>query len=79
MEANVGTPDRIVRIVIAAVLAALIYLGQLSGTAAIVAGVIAAGLLISALISRCMVYKLIGVDTTTKEVSYSTTDDRAGL
>ena len=79
MEKNVGTGDRVVRIVIAAVLGLLIYLGQLTGTAATITGVVAVLLLLSALLSRCLIYKLTGIDTTTEEVSYSTTDDRAGL
>lgn len=79
MEKNVGSGDRVVRIVIAAVLGVLIYLGQITGTAATVAGVVAALLLVSALLSRCLVYKIAGIDTCVKESSYSTTDDRAGL
>ena len=36
-------------------------------------------LLLTALMSRCMLYKIAGIDTTTRESSYSTTDDRSGL
>jgi hypothetical protein len=79
MEKNVGSGDRSVRIVIALALVALIYFAHLTGTAAIVTGIVAAALLISALLSRCLIYKLAGIDTTMKESSYSTTDDRAGL
>ncbi|MEO6432388.1 MAG: YgaP-like transmembrane domain [Sphingomicrobium sp.] len=79
MEKNVGSGDRIVRIIIAIVLGCLIYLGQITGTAATIVGVIAVLLLLSALLSRCLIYKIAGIDTTMKESSYSTTDDRAGL
>ena len=79
MEKNVGPEDRVVRIVVAIALGVLIYVGVLEGTAAIVTGVIAVALLLSALLSRCLVYKLIGVDTSVQEQSYSTTDDRSGL
>jgi hypothetical protein len=79
MEKNVGPEDRVVRIVVAIALGVLIYVGVLEGTAAIVTGVIAVALLLSALLSRCLIYKLIGVDTSVQEQSYSTTDDRAGL
>ena len=58
---------------------ALIYLVPLEGLAAIIAGIVAAVLLVTALTSRCLMYKLAGIDTTTKETSYSTTDDRAGF
>jgi Protein of unknown function (DUF2892) len=79
MASNVGASDRVVRILIGLGLGVLIYLGTLSGLAAIVAGIVAAYLLISGLLARCIVYKLIGVDTSVQEQPYSTTDDRAGL
>lgn len=79
MEKNVGSGDRVVRIVIAALLAVLIAVGTLQGTAALIAGIAAAVLLLTALMSRCMIYKIAGIDTTTRESSYSTTDDRSGL
>ena len=79
MEKNVGSGDRLFRIIVAILLVALIYFVPLTGLAAIIAGIAAAILLITALTSRCLMYKLAGIDTTHKEVSYSTTDDRAGL
>ena len=60
-------------------LAVLIYVGAIADTGAVIAGIIAAYLLVSALLTRCVFYKMIGVDTTTQEQSYSTTDDRSGL
>jgi hypothetical protein len=79
MARNVGPEDRIVRIVVALALALLIYLGTLGGTAAIVAGIVAAYLLVTGLVARCAVYKLIGVDTSVQEQPYSTTDERSGV
>ena len=79
MDKNVGPKDRIVRAVIAIVLAALLYVGVLEGTAGIVAGLAAVYLLITALLRSCLVYKLAGVDTNVEAQEYSTTDDRAGL
>ncbi len=79
MAKNVGPEDRIVRIVVALGLAILIYVGNLSDTAAIVTGIVAAYLLLSGLLSMCIIYKLIGVDTSVQEQPYSSTDDRAGL
>ena len=79
MEKNVGSGDRLFRIIVAVLLVALIYLVPLEGLAAIIAGIVAAVLLITALTSRCLISKLAGIDTTPKEASYSTTDDRAGL
>lgn len=79
MDKNLGREDRTVRVVVAIGLAVLIYLGLLPGIAGIVAGVVAAYLLITGLLARCVVYKLIDVDTSIQEQPYSTTDDRAGL
>jgi divalent metal cation (Fe/Co/Zn/Cd) transporter len=79
MDRNLGREDRTVRIVVAIGLAVLIYLGVLPGVAAIVAGVIAAYLLITGVLARCVLYKLADIDTSIQEQPYSTTDDRAGL
>ena len=79
MTRNVGPEDRIVRIVVALGLGLVIYLGNLTGVAAIVTGIVAAYLLISGLLSRCVVYKVIGVDTSVQEQPYSTTDERSGI
>ena len=79
MARNVGPEDRVVRIVLALVLCVLVYLGTLPGVAGIVAGVAAAYLLITGLLARCVLYRLIGVDTAVQEQPYSTTDERAGF
>ena len=79
MDRNVGPEDRVVRIVVALGLAVVIYVTGLNGIGAIAAGVAAAYLLITGLLGRCVVYKLIGVDTSVQEQPYSSTDDRAGL
>ena len=79
MDRNVGPEDRVVRIVVALGLGVLVYLKYLEGTAAIITGVVAAYLLITGLLARCLLYKVIGVDTSVQEQPYSTTDDRAGL
>ena len=79
MDRNVGPEDRIVRIVVGLLLVGLIYFVPITGTAAIIAGIVAAALIISGLLSRCLMYKLIGVDTSVQEQPYSSADDRAGL
>jgi hypothetical protein len=79
MARNVGPEDRVVRIVVGLALGVVIYLGYLEGIAAIVAGVIAAYLVITGLLARCIIYKAIDVDTSVQEQPYSTSDDRAGL
>ena len=79
MDKNLGPKDRIVRGVITVVLAVLVYVGVVEGTAGIVVGVVAAYLLITALLSSCLIYKLAGVDTSVEAQEYSTTDNRSGL
>jgi hypothetical protein len=79
MARNVGPEDRVVRIVVGLALGVITYLGYLEGIAAIVAGVVAAYLVVTGLLARCLVYKAIDVDTSVQEQPYSTSDDRAGL
>jgi Protein of unknown function (DUF2892) len=84
MTKNVGAADRVVRIVIGLGIAALIYVGTIGDfragdVAAIVAGIIAAYLILTGLFARCLVYKMGDIDTTIQEQPYSTTDDRSGL
>ena len=79
MDKNLGPKDRIVRTVVAIVLAVLAYVGVFGGVAQIVVGVIAAYFLITALLSTCLFYKLAGVDTSVEAQEYSTTDNRSGL
>jgi hypothetical protein len=80
MARNIGPEDRVVRIVVGLGIALLVYLGVIGGTiATVIAGVVAAYLVITGLLARCVIYKLIDVDTSVQEQPYSTTDDRAGL
>jgi hypothetical protein len=80
MARNVGPEDRVVRIVVALGLGVLLYMQViLNNIAAIAVGVVAVYLLITGLIGRCLIYKVIDVDTSVQEQPYSTTDDRAGL
>jgi flagellar biosynthesis component FlhA len=60
-------------------LALLAYLGVLPGIPTIIMAVLAAYLIISGLLARCLFYKLADIDTSVQEQPYSTTDDRAGL
>ena len=79
MDRNIGPEDRVVRIVVALGLAVLLYMQVIEGSAAIVVGVLAAYLLITGLLARCLFYKVADIDTSIQEQPYSTTDDRAGF
>lgn len=62
MTKNVGTLDRIIRIVLGAALIAAGYL-YLAGWQSIVAYVIGAGTLLTGIFGLCAVYKLLGIST----------------
>jgi hypothetical protein len=76
MTRNVGPEDRIGRIAIAIGLGILIYVGALSGTAAIVAGVVAVYLALTGLLARDLIYPMLGLDTSIQEQSYTKPDDQ---
>jgi hypothetical protein len=63
MKKNMGTTDKIIRVLLAAVFAFL-YFGQVvSGTAGIVVLVLAAVFLMTSMVSFCPLYTLVGVNT----------------
>lgn len=63
MTTNMGTVDRVVRLVLAAVVAILYFTSFISGTFAIVLGIVAAFLAITALVGYCPLYSLFGFST----------------
>jgi len=60
---NMGTIDRIVRVVIALVIVALYFAGMLSGTTAIILLIVAGIFIITSLISICPLYLIFGIKT----------------
>ena len=63
MKKNMGTADRIIRLLIAAVAVFLYFNGTLSGTVGIVALVVAAVFALTSLVSFCPLYRLMGLST----------------
>jgi hypothetical protein len=63
MKKNMGSADKIIRLIIAAVLAFLFYNGTITGTLGIVAVVIAAVFALTSLVSFCPLYPLLGINT----------------
>ncbi|HMB89362.1 MAG TPA: DUF2892 domain-containing protein [Rhodothermales bacterium] len=63
MKKNIGTIDRIIRVVIALVVAVLYFTGQISGTAAIILGILAIVFLLTSLVSTCPLYMSFGLST----------------
>jgi hypothetical protein len=62
-----GTVDRIIRTLLAVVVIALYATGQITGTAAIVLGIIAVVFLLTSLIGFCPAYLPLGIKTTKGE------------
>ena len=67
MKKNMGIVDRIVRIIVAAVLAALYFTGNVSVTLGIVLLVVAVVFLLTSIVSFCPLYLPIGLKTTGKK------------
>lgn len=63
MKKNMGIFDRVLRIILAIVVAILIYMETLTGTAAIVLGIIAGIFLITSIFGICGLYSVVGVNT----------------
>lgn len=63
MKKNVGSPDRIVRILFAVVVAILYFTNVISGTTALVLGIIALVLLGTALVGVCPIYLALKLST----------------
>lgn len=65
MKKNMGSADRIIRFVIAVVIAILYFTNILTGTLGIVLLVIAGVFMLTSLVSFCPLYTLIGLSTCT--------------
>ena len=63
MKTNMGTIDRAVRTIIALAIAALYFTGHISGTIAIVLGIIAVAFLITSFVGWCPAYMPFGLST----------------
>ncbi len=58
-----GTIDKTIRIIVAAIVAGLYYAGTISGTLGIVLLVLAGVFVLTSLISFCPLYTLFGIST----------------
>lgn len=66
MKKNMGTLDKVIRLAIAVVIAVLLVTGQVTGTAAIILGVVAAAFVVTSLIGWCPSYVPFGISTCKK-------------
>lgn len=63
MKRNMGNTDRIIRIIIAIVVAALYFTGAIPGTLGIILMVVAAVFVLTSLFSVCPLYSIVGMNT----------------
>lgn len=63
MKRNMGNTDRIIRIAIAALVAVLYFTNVISGTVAIVLGILAGIFLVTSLLNFCPLYAIFGIST----------------
>ena len=66
MKKNMGTIDRIIRVVLALVVAILYLTGQITGTAAIILGVVALVFLVTSALGFCPLYVPLWLNTCKK-------------
>lgn len=66
MKKNMGNLDRFIRTLLALLVGILYYMGTISGTTAIILGVIAVIFLLTSLISTCPLYMPFGLSTRKK-------------
>lgn len=67
MKKNMGSTDKIIRILIAIVIGVLYYTGTISGTTAVVLGIFAIVFVLTSLISFCPLYPPLGISTCKKK------------
>lgn len=63
MTKNMGTADRVIRTLIAVAVAVLYFTGKISGTLAIVLGIVAIAFLVTSLVGWCPSYLPFGLST----------------
>ncbi|TVQ64851.1 MAG: DUF2892 domain-containing protein [Balneolaceae bacterium] len=63
MKKNMGNIDRLLRTVVAIVIGILYFTGQITGTAAIILGVLAVVFLLTSLVGSCPLYLPVGLST----------------
>lgn len=63
MNKNMGTVDRVIRIALALVIAALYFTGRISGIVGIILLVVAVVFFVTSLVARCPGYMPLGIST----------------
>ena len=63
MKKNMGNADRLIRVIIAALIAYLYYNGTISGTLGTILLIFAGVFVLTSLVSFCPLYPLLGINT----------------
>lgn len=63
MKKNMGRADRLIRVIIAAIIAYLYYNGTISGTLGTILLIFAGVFVLTSLVSFCPLYPLLGINT----------------
>lgn len=66
MQKNMGTIDRVGRFALAVLVAVLYFTGQISGTAAIILGIVAVAFFATSLVGTCPLYLPFKISTRKK-------------
>ena len=66
MKKNMGTLDRIIRLVLAVLVAVLYFTNVISGTLAIILGIVGIIFLVTSILGVCPLYMLFGLSTLKK-------------
>ncbi len=66
MKKNMGNVDRIVRLLIVAVIAVLYFTNVISGTLALILGIVAVIFALTSVVSFCPLYTIFGLRTRPK-------------
>lgn len=67
MKPNMGTTDKVVRILVAIIIAALYFTNMITGTVAIILLILAAVFILTSFLSFCPLYLPFGISTRKKE------------
>ena len=66
MKANMGTIDRLLRLIVAGVIAYLYFTGAITGLVATILAIVAAAFVLTSLIGFCPLYAPLGLSTRKK-------------
>ena len=66
MKTNVGLTDKIIRVLVAVLIASLYFMGKIDGTLSIVLLIIATIFIASSFISFCPIYSIFGLSSKNK-------------